>query len=860
MDQVSHLPVFSAIDAIVKASASGAVVVTSPPGSGKTTLIPPALLHAPEISGQVYLLQPRRLAARAVARRIALLRGTKLGGEVGYQVRFDSCVSDQTRLIVATTGVLLRKMAGDLSLGGVGAVVLDEFHERTVEMDLTLGMLRRIQQTIRPDLRIVVMSATLAAEPVAKLLGNAPIIDVPGKLFAVDVRFQRRRSLEVLEQQVAEAVSEAIVQTTGHILVFLPGVGEIKRCSEALTSLARQHELNVMPLYGELPFEDQDRVLEPSEKRKLILSTNIAETSLTIEGVTAVVDSGFARQMQMDADVGLPRLERVTISKASADQRCGRAGRLMPGVCWRLWEPAAHSARPDYEVPEILRTDLSGPILYLLHWGERDVSEFPWLDRPTDDAIQMSLRQLNWLGAIDSDRHLTKIGQSMVQLPAHPRLARLLIAGAEQGVLHETALAAALLSERDPFRVSRGSGPRNRTAIRSHCDITDRVQALEALESGRPSPVDLPVHPGAAKNLFRVAEQFAQLGSVAHRRGLAQFVKTSEPIVPVPLSQEDIEVALRKCILDAYPDRLAQLRAGSRDRGIMVGGRGVRIDPQSNVRPDRLFVCVDVEDSSGDAKVRLISSVEREWLISDLMRTADETFFNPSRQQVETRRRVYWDDLLLEESSAASHDPVDSAAILAQQAAKQLAQILPAEDSAAQTFRRKIQWLAAALPDLQLPSLDDDSIAGLMPELAYGLRSFDELRRADWLRAFQAIVGPQRLTNVHRLAPDYIAVPSGNQIAIQYELGKPPVLAVRIQELFGLGETPRIAGGRIAILLHLLGPNYRPQQITDDLASFWKNAYPEVKKELRRRYSKHAWPDDPLTASPSRSGLKRDQK
>ncbi len=856
MDQVSHLPVFSALDAIVNASASGAVVVTSPPGSGKTTLIPPALLDAPGLSGQVYLLQPRRLAARAVARRIALLRGSKLGGEVGYQVRFDSCVSDQTRLIVATTGVLLRKMANDLALGGVDAVVLDEFHERTVEMDLTLGMLRRLQQTIRPDLRIIVMSATLAAEPVARLLGNAPVIDVPGKIFPVEIRYQRRRNLGELEQQISDAAEEAIAQTTGHILVFLPGVGEIKRCSDALAALARRHQLSLMPLYGELPFEVQDRVLEPSEQRKLILSTNIAETSLTIEGVTAVVDSGFARQMQMDADVGLPRLERVSISKASADQRCGRAGRLMPGVCWRLWEPAAHAARPDYEVPEILRTDLSGPVLYLLHWGERDVAAFPWLDPPTDDAIAMSLRQLSWLGAIDADRHLTALGQRMVQMPAHPRLARLLLAGAERGVLREAALAAALLSERDPFRVSRGSGPRERVAMRSHCDIADRVQVLEALESGRPSPVDLPVNIGAAKNLFRAAEQLEQF----LRRGLAQFVKSSEQIVPVPLSQADIEVALRQSILDAYPDRLAQLRPGSRDRGIMVGGRGVRIDSQSNVRPDRLFVCVDIEDSSGDAKARLVSTVERDWLNADLIHTAAETFFNPSRQQVETRRRIYWDDLLLEESSVANQDPTESATILAQHAAKHLAQILPPDDSAAQVFRRKVQWLALAVPDLQLSLLDDEAIVKLLPALAFDMRSFEELRRADWLRAFQAIVGPQRLSEVHRLAPDHITVPSGNQIALQYELGKPPVLAVRIQELFGLTETPRIGGGRIPVLLHLLGPNYRPQQITDDLASFWKNAYPEVKKELRRRYPKHAWPDDPVSASPTRSGLKRDQK
>ncbi len=843
MDQFSHLPVFSALEAILAASRTGGVVVSSPPGSGKSTLVPQAFLDEPSVSGQVFLLQPRRLAARAVARRIAILRSTKLGDEVGYQVRFDSCFGRLTRLIVATTGVLLRKLTTDMSLLGVGAVVLDEFHERTVEMDLALGMLRRIQQTIRPDLRIVVMSATLESEPVARLLGDVPTIDVPGRLFPVEVRYQRRPGLIELEKQVVDAVSDAVEQTTGHVLVFLPGVGEIMRCSDALGSLAKIKNLQLMPLYGELPFEQQDRVLEPSPNRKLILATNIAETSLTIEGVTAVVDSGYARQTQMYADVGLPRLERVSISKASADQRCGRAGRLMPGVCWRLWQPASHAARPDHEVPEILRSDLAGPLLYLIHWGEREIADFPWIDPPVPDAIALAFRQLRMLGAIDPQNNLTSLGEQMAQLPAHPRLARLLLAGATRGVLHEASLAAAFLSERDPFRVGPNRGVRDRAAIRSRCDVSDRVQALEALESGRPSPVNLPLHPGAAKNIFRTAEQLERLG---------EFTRKPRP--------PDAEVALRMCLLEAYPDRLADLRSGSFDRGVMVGGRGIRIDPQSNVRPERLFVCVDVADAAGDAKARLVSSVERSWLADHLLRSANEMFFNPSRQQVESRSRIYWDDLLLEESAGPIEDPAACALLLAQHAVKQLPQILPPDDDAAQIFRRRMQWLGKTLPDLQLPALDDASISQVVPEVAYGLRSFDELRRANWLNIFQRAVGLDRMAEINRLAPEHFAVPSGNRIAIQYESGKTPQVDVRIQELFGLAETPRIAGGRVSVVLQLLGPNYRPQQITDDLSSFWRNGYPAIKKELRRRYPKHAWPDDPLAARPSRSGLSQDQR
>lgn len=843
MDSANHLPVYSALREILAASQTGGAIVISPPGSGKTTLVPPAYLDDPSISGHVFLLQPRRLAARAVARRIAWLRGGKLGEEIGYQVRFDNRTGPSTRLIVATTGVLLRKLASDISMAGIDVVVLDEFHERTVELDLTLGMLRRIQQTIRPDLRIVVMSATIDAKPVARILGDVPTIDVPGKLFPVDVRYLRRPDQRELEQQVADAADDAIEQTTGHILVFLPGVGEIMRCAQALAPLAQRKGLEVMPLYGELPFEQQDRVLEPSEKRKLILSTNIAETSLTIEGVTAVIDSGFARQMQYYAEVGLPRLERVAISKASADQRCGRAGRLMPGVCWRLWQPASHLARIDHEIPEVLRSDLAGPILFLLHWGEREVGHFPWIDPPNDDAIRLALRLLRMLGGIDDNENLTSLGRQMVQMPAHPRLARLLIAGAKRGVLHEAALAAALLSERDPFRAANRNQPRDRSAVRSHCDICDRVQVLEAMELGRSPPLDLPIHAGAARQLFRAAEQLERLG---------EFKRVPRP--------DDLEHALRRCLLDAYPDRLATLRSGSTDRGIMVGGRGVRIDPQSNVRPERLFLCIDVADAAGDGKARLISSIERSWLPEAVLRPASEMFFNPSRQQVESRRRVYWDDLLLEETGGSIDDPSGCAQLLAKHAAKQLAQILPPADSAAQKFRRRVQWLAHVLPELALPSLDDASIEAMLPELCLGIRSFAELEKADWLSAFQRAVGFERLTEINRLAPEQIAVPSGNRIAIQYELGKSPIVAVRIQELFGLAQTPKVATGRVPIVFHLLGPNYRPQQITDDLASFWQNGYPAIKKELRRRYPKHAWPDDPLSAAPSKSGLSRHQK
>ena len=385
-ERFPDLPVAGVLDEAVAASRGGAVVVTAPPGSGKTMLVPAAVLDDLPAGERVILLQPRRLAARAVARRIAQLRGGRVGGEVGYQVRFDSCVGRDTRLIVATTGILLRRLLDDVALEDVGAVVLDEFHERTIEMDLVLGLVLRIRQTLRPDLRVIVMSATLAAEPVPRLLGDCPVVHAEGRRYPVAVRYQRRGERRPLAEVVAAMVPEAVRETAGHVLVFLPGVGEILRSQQALAPFAERQGLALLPLFGDLPAEAQDRALADLGQRKIILATNVAETSLTIEGVTAVVDSGQARQLHVSPATGLPRLELLPISQASAEQRAGRAGRTAPGICWRLWDESSHRGRPTAETPEVLRSDLAEPLLHLFALGER--SEFPWLDPPPEDAVE----------------------------------------------------------------------------------------------------------------------------------------------------------------------------------------------------------------------------------------------------------------------------------------------------------------------------------------------------------------------------------------------------------------------------------------------------------------------------------------
>lgn len=849
------LPVADVLDEVVAASRGGAVVVTAPPGSGKTMLVPAAVLDDVAAPGKVVLLQPRRLAARAVAHQIARLRGVTLGGEVGYQVRFDSQVGRDTRLIVETTGIMLRRLLDDAALEGIAAVVLDEFHERTVEMDLVLGLLLRARETVRPDLRIVVMSATLAAEPVARLLGGlagaCPIVSATGRMYPVEIRYGRRGEQRDLVDLVAAAVGEALRTTDGHVLVFLPGVGEIMRCEQALGPLADREGHSLLPLFGDLPPEAQDRVLAEVGRRKIVLATNVAETSLTIPGVTAVVDSGLARQMRVSAATGLPRLERVPISKASADQRAGRAGRTGPGICWRLWDEAAHHHRPAAETPEIARGDFAGPLLQLLAVGER--GEFPWLDQPPPEAVDQARTLLVRLGALEPDdarppSRLSALGRAIVRLPAHPRLARLLLAGAAHGVLREASIAAALLSERDPFRAAGHAhrGPRDRLNVRTRSDVVDRVVALQAFHEGtRFDDADFELHPGGARAVLRTAEQLYRL-------------------VDVPLAPRaaDPGVALMRSLLEAFPDRVARLRPGAADRATMVGGRGVRLDGGSRVRHEPLFLAIDIDDAGGEARVRQASAVDAAWLTEEPLASAnlrmgDELLYQPARRQVEARRRTAWIDLVLDETPVAIADAAAAARLLAHEAAADFERVRPRDDSAAGRVLARLRWLAASMPDLRLPACDDAALAACLPDVCAGLRTLDEVQAADWLTPVQALVGYERLPEIDRLAPAEIELPTGKRHRLAYEPGKPPILAVRIQELFGIRETPRVAGGRVPVLLHLLGPNHRPQQVTDDLASFWANTYPQVKKELRRRYPKHAWPDDPLAAPPARTDGKR---
>ncbi len=866
------LPVDEVLPAIVDAlRGTGAVVLKAPPGAGKTTRVPPAMLDAglAELDGgrpgQIVLLQPRRVAARAAAARIAEERGGQVGDEIGYQVRFERRVSRRTRLLVCTEGVFLRRLQDDPLLEDVAAVVFDEFHERSLDADLALAMTRRVRDEVRPDLRLVVMSATLAPEPIARFLGKVPTVESLGRTFPVAVEYAKFAGGASIEQDAAEATRRALADSTGHVLVFLPGVGEIRRTQELLGDAPAEFGVDVLPLYGDLPLDEQQRVVRPSARRKVVLATNVAETSLTIDGVTTVVDSGWARVNRLDPYLGLNRLELVRISRASTEQRAGRAGRTAPGRCLRLWTEREQQGLRDFEQPEIMRVDLSEAALQLLAWGERDVRGFPWFAPPPPAALETALDLLAKLDAVGPDQRTeagnlkeaggpTEIGLRMARLPLQPRLARLVIEGERLGAGERAALCAALLSERDPFR---RRGPRAKAEHHSDSDVLDRLLALEAFErSGRrDSPVG-ELYGNQAKQILRAAEQIArQIGGRGDVEGEAsgEGASGSSRRTPVADAQgslkHDPDEPILRALAVAFPDRLCRRREPKGRRGLMIGGRGVRLADESALSDSELFVAVELTESGqAETLVRQASRVEREWLPKSQFVTRIDVAYDPQREKVAAVRRTYFGDLVLDETPAAMPGDVDPGPMLAAAVAERFDPATLVDDDA-RRYLARVRSLREWMPQLDLPDLGADPWRSLLPEWCAGKTSLAELKAAPPIDAIQAKLTYEQRAAVDREAPERIAVPSGSRIVLEYEPGKPPVLAVRIQELFGLKETPRIAGGRIGVLLHLLAPNYRVQQITPDLASFWKNTYGDVKKELKRRYPKHAWPDDPLTAS-----------
>jgi ATP-dependent helicase HrpB len=767
---VIPLPIDPFIPEIVaRVRQTRAVVVTAAPGAGKTTRLAPALAA----DGSVILLQPRRVAARSLARRIADEQGWTIGREVGWHVRFERRFDRDTRLLVATEGILTARLQQDPLLSDFQTIVLDEFHERTIHADLGIALAKQAWLA-RADLRLVVMSATMDTGAVSAYLGDCDVFDIPGRIHPLEIWYRPGTS-------IANAVDHAATQGGGNILCFLPGAPEIHRAAAGIRE-AVGTSIEVVPLYGSLDAAEQDRAISPSSRRRVILATNIAETSLTVPGVTAVVDTGLQKVARYDPDRAIDSLETERISRDAADQRAGRAARLGPGAAWRLWSESDRLR--SHREPDIARVDLSGPLLDIIAWGG-DPSSFDWFQPPEPEAVAAGVELLRRLGAIEGSR-LTPLGRRMQTLPLHPRLSRILIEGNGSRVV---ALACAVLSERGGA-------------------AGDLVAAVESKHS-------LPVH------VVRVADQ------------LGRLIDSDAPLKRCATGVNDF--ILRRALLSGYPDRLAQRREPGSPRVLLASGHGAVMDG-SNVGDGEYLVALDVHAGRrgdlSEARIRLVSLVDREWLAPTSNRVEHEI---DSSGRVRAYERDYYEAIVLAERAVAP-DADRAAALLS---AAYFARGLTADDE--RLLRR-----------LRFAGIDVDPRA-LVEQAAFGCRSVTEVEMGRNL--------PRQLReDLARLAPDSLMVPSGRSHRLEYQEDGTIATSVKLQELFGMTDTPTVGARREPVLLMLLAPNGRPVQTTRDLRSFWTRTYPEVRKELRGRYPKHPWPEDPWTATPTARTTKSAKK
>ncbi len=812
-------------------SRNNSVVLRAPPGAGKTTRVPIALLEimSPE-KGRIVMLEPRRIAAVSAARWMAQTLGEELGGTVGYTIRFDHRVSDKTRIEVVTEGILTRRIQSDPGLAGVALVIFDEFHERSLQADLSLALCLDIQRNLREDLKIMIMSATLDCGPVAALLGNAPVITTGGRIFPVEERYVADNKEGSPAVRASEGVIRAIRETAGDILVFLPGAGEIKACADRLQAEAERTGLEVHPLYGDLSFEEQERAILPSKKRRIVLATNIAETSLTIEGVQVVIDSGLARRLQYDPSTGMNRLITVSISRASADQRKGRAGRLGPGICYRLYSKYDYQSMVSFAPPEIAISDLSSLVLELAVWDVKDPSELSWLNAPPVRAWNAARLLLIDLGALDVSGSATRMGKKMAGLPLHPRLGRLLVSAEELGFSLLGADLAALLSERDIVRRGEGGS-----------DLAERLDVLYSWRhDGKPgASADV----WALRTVERTSQQLVRL--LPKTSGSRSGNKAELDIIP-------------RLLLSAFPDRIAKLRVDDGEgHFVLFHGRGVRFTRQCSLAQSPYIIALNLD-----------AGEKAEGVIYLAVPLNEEIIRRECGNRITQSRRIEWDRkegrvmALVEERLGAmiiSEKPFNPSAgeispVLCD-AIRSDASLLTFSPEV-RKFMGRVSLVRRAFPEEDWPDLVEDHLAKtpedwILPWLG-SIRGARGLAGLDLLPVLKALLTWKKSSLLDERAPTHITVPSGSRIALDYSAGDIPVLAVKLQEMFGLADTPIIADGRVKVLLHLLSPARRPVQITQDLKGFWNSSYQEVKKEMKGRYPKHPWPDDPWNALPTR--------
>ena len=813
------LPIEEALPPLLSALQSGLnAVLQAPPGAGKTTLVPLALLDQPwRGDRRIIMLEPRRLAARAAARRMAALLGEAVGETVGYRIRQDSKIGSKTRIEVVTEGILTRMLQDDPELSGVAAVLFDEFHERSLNADLGLALCLESQGSLRDDLRLLVMSATLDGGPVAKLMNDCPIVTSEGRSFPVDVRWQDKPMSSRFDDAVSALVSRAMdEEPEGDLLVFLPGQGEIRRVQAQLES--RYPDLLVAPLYGDLSQEAQDAALRPqSGRRKVVLSTSIAETSLTIEGIRIVVDGGQMRLPRFDPNGGMTKLVTVPVSKASAEQRRGRAGRLGPGLCYRLWSEAAHRALPGFTAPEIADADLAPLALDLARWGVTDPTSMAWLELPPAASYAQATDLLKRLGALGHEGRITAHGKAMAALPLHPRLAHMVLKAENMGLGSLACDLAALLSERDILRGARDADLRLR---------------LEALVDPRSNNADR--------------------GGVQRVRDAAKQLRRS---LRIPQSDDSVEEA-GLLLAFAYPDRIGQRRSAHGLQYRLSNGRGAFFPVPEALATEEMLVVADLDGDKRDARIFLAAPVSRaeiEDQFADLITTSEAVAWDSREQVVTARRQRKLGELVLKDEALPKPSREAIAGAMLNGVHDMGLACLPWSDAARKfqsriTFLRRIE--GGVWPDLSDAALTE-TLSDWLPPWLEGISRKAHLERLDMLGILEAALPWDKKRELDEAAPTHVTVPSGSRIPIDYETGETPVLAVRLQEMFGLADTPTLAHGRVKLVLHLLSPARRPMQVTQDLASFWANTYKQVKADLKGQYPKHYWPDDPMQAEPT---------
>ncbi len=829
------LPIDSQLDDILgQLKSARNLVLSAAPGAGKTTRLPPRLLEL--TTKKVLVLEPRRMAAAAAAQRIAEERGWQLSQEVGYQVRFEKRFSTNTPLIFLTEALLLRRLINDPELSDTGIVVLDEFHERSIYCDLALGLLKELQELSRPDLKIVVMSATLQAEPIAKFLGDCPIISVPGKSFPLTLNcikeVQLLQTNPIFISRVTKKVREVQATTEKDILVFLPGIGEIQRVFNELDPWCKERKIQLLRLHGSLPLNEQQAVLRREQSPRIVLSTNVAESSVTLDGVDTVIDTGLARVMSIHPRTGFPLLSLQRISLAAATQRAGRSARQFPGRCFRLWSKMDELSMPAFDTPEIQRSDLSETLLFLASFGVSDFSNFSWFEKPSAQALQRAVDHLKTLQALDLNSRLTELGRDCLLFPLPPRLAKLMLFAEKIGQQQLGADLCSLLLERDALPKG---GTHSETDSHTACDLTYR---WEFLQDWRQKKQTQGADPNKLKNIDRISEQLAQIA-----RGK-----------PSPIDKKQISYL----VAATFADRICRRRKKGEPFAIMRDGRGITLAKTSTVRGAEFFLAIDPVEGIKDSEsmVSLATEITKEAIEREFLKQIQirfEVYFDKSQEKFFVKEFRALDRLPLEDARIRSATAAEAQTHLPNMSFDSFAEILTRNQNFCKWWNRYQLFCQSIKQEV----FTDEQIRSALQQACYGENSLKSIYEKDLIYFFELELGPQLARKLNSDFPNMVLVPSGSQIPIHYEKGKPPFIEVRLQEVFTWATNPKIFNDSIPLTLHLLGPNYRPVQVTADLASFWKTAYPEVRSELRARYPKHSWPDDPLTALAVAKGRRR---